>query len=894
MNPFARKNRGRHRKAADPTIDVVPEADDATDEQPRDKGRQSRRPQLRIQAMHRNLLVDDAGTWAYFFLGPKSWLCIDDDERNAAFSSFAHRLAYFTGSRIRFRGTSSPFDSNGWARALDEAHPAPAPGEERQPGDRTRLPDVEGAESFEDMMVKGQIRQQELGARAHAVAFAVRITERRLKETELVKIASTSPMAENEGVLDAIRRTLVSTTKEVAKPGMEGRSLDADELAWLIHASAGMGAPVPPVLIRGNRDGYWKSQVPGFTASVRATADDFAESTTVRTIRGAETFTNEVVVLHGVDNDPIDLDDRGRMPFLAWVQTLDYPVEFVCEFDLVPGRDRKASSERQRRVAKNIEEHYLEHDDDPPAAVLRGIVDARRIEDEVSNGDRVVSARADGYMLFAVTGLDKQDAADVADDLIATASEQQGMTLVKAFGQYASYRAFIPGEPMPFDVGLDTQMSLAMLAASYPHASNEAGDEVGAFIGPVAGGHSIFLLDPVGGSRNNKSNVIGIIADQGGGKSTLGGYQLYWNARLGNRAVGNDPSGMWKALVDIPSIDGRHLDLFDCKPGTLTPSLLVPEPRPGHYETVEEHEAACRAAEQERMSLTIDALRNLIPHLMLQSGIGGQIVNAIREAVTDVGGAYGMNPWDVVHKLRGQDDVGAQTARMLESAAKLRGGTLIFPPLFGETDGDYISGLMEQATLTIVTMKGISATAKSNTDRASWNEDQQQAVPLLDLAARFATRVVYSDKNPKCVANDEIGLTGGVGGGSFSQFLSRVQVDSRKWNALILLLGQNPGMFYKLAPEIANLLGQVWVGRLKKNVAQAALPMLGLEPGYRYEDIMTHLNPGQFLVRTWQDEHPVVTVDQETWDPAVLAALETNPYADDESRAHRRRMGVSL
>lgn len=883
--------RGKHRK---PKTDAEAQTPDLTDE-PEESRTATRGGLSIIGNPHRNLVVDRSGTWAWFLMGETSWLCIDDDRSSTTMSNFAHRLAGFTGHAIKFRVTSSPFDSYSWAKDIDSSSPAPDPAEPRTVGDRTRLADVEDGETFAEMLEATQIRQMELDARTHAVAFAVRLTIDRLDGKSLAKLFSPKPLPDNEGALEALRRKLGTFTKEVERQGIKGRPLSPDELAWLFHASAGMGAPVPPMLIKGVKDEWWKSQVAAFTAPVYATNAPFAGSTTVRTLRNGAQFTNHVVVLHAVDFGGRDLDDRSLMPFLAWPQTLDFAVEVVAEFELIPGREKKATAERNRRIGQSIEKHYLEHGEDAPRVVERGIERAREVEDEVTTGDRITSVRAHGHVLLAVHAETEDDALDLAKELTALASEQQDMTLVQGYGQYASYRAFIPSEPMPVAVGLDTEMSLRALATSVPHASVGAGDEFGAYMGPVHGGHDLFLMDFQGGSRANKSNVVAVIGEQGSGKSTFGGYALAWNARLGRRAVGNDPSGMWQNLCKVPWLrnDARHLDLFECKPGTLTPSLMVPDPRPGNYETTEEFDSAVEEARRERMQLTIDALRNLVPHALLTSVDGGRIVGALRQAVTDAGGHYGMNPWDVVNNLREQGGVGPEVAAQLEAASKLKGGTLIFPPLWGETDDDYIASLMEQATLTIVTMKGISHAAKSNTDRASWNEDQQQSVALLDLAGRFSTRVVYADKKPKVVWNDELGLTGGVGAGSFAQSMGRYLVDSRKWNACIGILGQNPGMFTRLDEEISNLLGQVWTFRLKKEVARAALPLIGLPDGYRYEEVIAGLDNGQALVSDWKDRNPVVTIDQGAWDKDLLAALDTNPERDNTVTVRGRRLGVS-
>jgi len=843
-----------------------------------------------------HLHVDRRGTWATYLLGDVSWLCILDEDSAGAMLSFGYRVSTLVGHTIRVRVTTSPFDTYSWAKALDEDHPAPPEDGNRKIGDFTRLPDREGADTFDSMSERMQRRMTDMGYRDHRVALSVRLTKKRLKKRDLLHVTSPVPLSEREGLLEELRVKLETITQTLAGDGMLARPVDEEELSWLFHSSIGMGAPVPPMLTAGNKNGYWRAQASAYTAPVSAYIDPIGASTTVQTIRQGEVFESHIAVQYASHIEtPRDLDNRSLMPWLAWSQTQPFPVEVVAEFDIIPGKDRQHASERHRRVGQSIQTEYLKHDDVPPARVQRGIDRALAMEDEVSSTNPLRSTRAVGHVLFAVYDADPRQAARNAAELAAAASKEQRITLVQPkMGQYASYRAFIPSEPIPFGPGqLDLEMNLEMFASSMPNASTSAGDAFGLPIGPVLGGHSQFLLDALGGSANDTSNVIAVVGDQGSGKSSFGGMVLAEMARLGNRSVGNDPSGMWERICMIPALrsDSRVLDLYECRPGTLMPSLLVPQAREENYDTPEEFEADVERAERQRMTLTIDALRRLVPYSLLDSRDGGMMVAAIREAVTDLGGAYGMNPWDVVDRLRKKGDIANMAAGQIEAATKLRGGALIFPPLFGEVNDDYIASLMEQATLTIVKMTGISITAQAGTNRAEWSEEQQQSDALLELASYFSMRVIYSDKLPKVVVNDELGLSGGAGGGAFKQLLSRVQVDSRKWNALVMLLAQNPSMLYQLDPQIANLLGQVWLGRMKKDAALASLKLAGLEEGYRFEDVINSLQQGQWLVRDWQNRKPIVTVDRDLWDEDLFNALNTTPSKSTRDRS-RARLGV--
>ena len=173
-----------------------------------------------IGSPHRNLLPTSRGLEAWFLAGGIPWFCLSDDARLSAMHRFGHTLASLylpdESVQIRWRLTGSPFDSAGWARRLDEAHPAPDPNVPRALLDRTRLPDPDpesGGQTFDEMLTAVQHRMGELGDRIPAVAFGVRITDRRMTENELVKMFRQTPLIEREGALEVHRQRLARVTE---------------------------------------------------------------------------------------------------------------------------------------------------------------------------------------------------------------------------------------------------------------------------------------------------------------------------------------------------------------------------------------------------------------------------------------------------------------------------------------------------------------------------------------------------------------------------------------------------------------------------------------------------------------------------------------------------------
>lgn len=852
-----------------------------------------------IGSPYRNLLVNKHGTWAWFLAGDKtSWLCPTDEKRATAMSRLAHIEASLVNphfrTRITWRLTGAPFDRGGWARRTDEERPAPDSDAALEPGARPRLPDPEEGQTFDEALTLIQERMGQLGSRVPAVAFGVLFSDRRMTENELVKMAQDEPLIEREGALEKDRLWLRRVTEVVAGQGLDARPLSAGELNWLIHASAAPGAPLPPMHLQA-------SDPETFGRSTTSVASPLGAATQVTALRGGRAFTHHVQVLHLKRlASPRDAMDRGLFPLLAWAQTLPFPVDVMCAQEFIDTETMKRTAQREGVRARSIDRAHHKNETIPEAAVARAITRSEQVMDEVGTGDRVTSVRSQGPVLFMVWGDTEEEAASRGAALQALASEQQGATLSHEFGQLALARSFIPGSPLATKEGPQIRVSLDAFGSFVPHASLTAGDtHRGQYMGPIYGSGDLFLLDGFKGASMNMSQVMAFLGGMGGGKSHTVGSMLAWHARLGVRCVANDPSGMMERLTHVSYLrnDSRHIGLGSVKPGTLTPGFLVPEPSRGNYATHDDYTQAVADAQFRRVQLTEGALRGLLPYqLVTSAAVGERVVELLRDAVADVGGDYGLNPWDVVGRLQREGPVGQRIAKSLEASTKFRGGALIFPPRDGEAPERYMKALMEQATLTVVSMQGLPMPPEAGLERSAWTDEQLQAVPVMRLAAELSNMVVYSDQDEKFIANDEAGLIGGQGAAEWGPLLSRYLADSRKWNALIAIIGQNPNMLTAINEEVANQLGQIWAFRMSEDAAAKVLRMMGLPAGYGFESMIVDLLPGEALVRDWNKRFPVVQVDIDAMDPELVAALDTNPDKTARRREDRyvRRLGVGV
>lgn len=870
MIPLLRRNKPatRDQDGADQQIEATPDA-------------------LALQAAHRHLALAPDGTWAFFVMSTVDWLHKTPEQRDAIIASQTHRWADLAGCRVWLRGTGAPFDYEAWAERVAREHPQVdgiAPGGGRR---RKRLADKPNARSFDDLLVAGQALALGLAARKSAVVLGVRFTTDKMTEHDLPDLLSKTELGDSRGLAEAARRKLATVTTAVTRDGFRAQPLAPKALEWLIHSSLGMGSDVPPVMLTATAKESWDAtKMPGFTAGVYATSSPYGLTTRLRTVRRSQIVDKHVAVLHADVIGDRDPQRGGIMPLLAWAQSLDQPVEWVAVFDVANGRTLKREAEYDRRKAINIAKHHLEHEDDPPAHIRQGIDRARQVEDEVTVGDRATACRMTGVLLFAVVGNTAEAACAEAEALTVTAAEQQSMALYHDFGQRESYRSFTPCEPVRM-TGHMTRWPAYFAGGAVPNASTSGGDPTGFPVGNIAGGHDLFLFDTHGGPARNRSGMALFVCDQGGGKSTAAGALADWTTNLGIPTICLDPSGPWARLTQMPHLkgDARHLDVSGMSPGAFAPSTLIADPPLASFDTTAEWQAACGDAGRERMDLIIDTLRDLLPYELVSGRDSGRLMASIETAVAKTGGEYGTNPWEYVDALARQGELGKEAAGILTAKAALKDGALIFPPRHRDVDDTAAARMLTSAMLTVVTMRDLVLPPKGATDRASWTRAQLASVPILNLGARFATRAVYQDRDPKAVFFDEMAVSTN-GGGSFATFCNRLSADSRKWNVFAAILAQNPATILGLDANIGNLAGSAWIGRMgDPGAARDALDLLRLPADSGYDMSILRLEQGEFLVRSWTGEVRRVVVDRSWWNQDLLDALDTTAggegqYAD--------------
>jgi hypothetical protein len=764
----------------------------------------------------------------------------DSEVRATILHAINLRWAELAGHRVHLIRDTRVTDHQSWARQFHEATPASL--------------STPGAMTFMDWLVGAQMRIAQQGLREPSTFLGVRVGKKADAKT---------------------RQAITQVTDVVGREGFDGHPMSPEALGLLVHSMTGFGAPVPDSLVQFCGDGWDNSEMGEFTNPVRAWAKPLDRTTTVSTVRDGQTYTHRVAVLEFGKMGERDGLDPARAPWMSAADALPFPVVFSAQLDVVSGPDLAKTAEFTRTRAESVAEHYKEHGQQPPPVTDRAIADARRIEDEIKDGEPEVAVRLGGTVYAAVTGETEEQADAHARALTAHYQQHQKIALHHGFGQYSNYRSFIPGEPVRGQ-GFVRVLPAYYLPTALPNMATRVGDGEGAYLGRC-GANAPFFFDPTYGPRHNGSGLIMLGGGLGVGKSHTLGTFVEIEALRQHRQVVVDGSGLLARLCELEHLQrhAQHIELAGAAPGTLNPYWLVPDPRREDYPTPVAHSQAMRDVAAERRELAIDTFLGLQHPDFVREG-RGRIVTAITRVVNRFGGGYAMNPWVIVRELENSTEpLEREVGANLRDSAGMKGAALIFPDdqLAARVSGQ----ALPDSVLTVITLRGMQI--PRTTDRRNWTNAERMAAPALHLVARYATLAMYADQRPKGVWVDEGALLSG-GEGSIRSFLARANLETRKTNTALGVVMQNPQAFLDVDPEIGNLVGAGFVGRTTDAGAIAAwMRMFGIAEGHGYEKVFRGLDKGagHFLHLDWEHNLDVVRIDG--WRPDLLEVLNTTPPA---------------
>ena len=825
--------------------------------------------ELEISEIAGHLTFTQSTVTAWYYLPEVRWAFRPDAEREALLSAISEQYAGLAGFRLHLRRTSRPFPADEWARTVDSFTAKP-------------LPDVGGATSWSDHLVAAQRHLLSVNHAEGQTYLGVTFARRSLGDTFSERILRMFGKGTTDGERRKLGRTVEQFDEVLNAFGMRGRRVTPKELEWLLFRSVAL-CMAPPGPLSPVTHGQWDSgDLLALTEQVERYRTPYGS--TVKLVNRMSGEERHVAVLSVGRMEPLEIPEKHE-PWMHFHERLPWPMELSSRIDILGSNSSFKNLEHRLRMIRSQQMDYAEHGIDAPPELERLAKRALVIGDEMTTGLPVESARAHGWHRIAVGGRTREECLERARRLIQLYSRELRISLQHPKNQDQLAREFIPGEPIA-NTGYVRRMPVKLLAAALPQAASTVGDRRGDLIGRTAGTcrRPVFLDLHFPMEVRERSGLGVLVAEPGGGKSTLMGALGYLNARRGVQVTLLDPSGPLARLCSMPELKpySRVLNLTGSEQGTLAPYALIPTPIRTEFPTGpagdREFEIAISNARAERRMLVQDIASMLVPPQVAKEA---STATLLRHAVRQVPAEETSTLDDVVACLQGLDDNGKELANLLLDTAEMPLALLFF----GRPPAHLLSA---DSALTVITMAGLRL-PDMKIEREYWSAEESLALPMLHTAHRLAVRRCYggSMSSRKMVGLDEAHFMEGWRSGR--SFLVRLARDSRKWNLAAFVASQNPRDILGL--DVQNLVSTVFVGRIAEDqeIASEALRLLRVPVHDGYEATLASLSQvdsssssrlgfREFVMRDVDGRVQKVRVDVSYVD-GLLDYLDTTPAA---------------
>ena len=825
--------------------------------------------ELEISEIAGHLTFTQSTVTAWYSLPEVRWAFRPDAEREALLSAISEQYAGLAGFRLHLRRTNRPFPADEWARTVDSHTAKP-------------LPDVSGATSWSDHLVAAQRHLLSVNHAEGQTYLGVTFARRSLGDTFSERILRMFGKGTTDGERRKLGRTVEQFDEVLNAFGMRGRRVSPQELEWLLFRSVAL-CMAPPGPLSPVSNGHWeRGDLLALTEQVERYRTPYGS--TVKLVNRMTGEERHVAVLSVGRMEPLEIPEKHE-PWMHFHERLPWPMELSSRIDILGSNSSFKNLEHRLRMIRSQQLDYAEHGIDAPPELERLAKRALVIGDEMTTGLPVESARAHGWHRIAVGGRTREECLERARRLIQLYSRELRISLQHPKNQDQLAREFIPGEPIA-NTGYVRRMPVKLLAAALPQAASTVGDRRGDLIGRTSGTcrRPVFLDLHFPMEVRERSGLGVLVAEPGGGKSTLMGALGYLNARRGVQVTLLDPSGPLARLCAMPELRpySRVLNLTGSEQGTLAPYALIPTPVRSEFATGaggdREYEIAVSNARAERRMLVQDICSMLVPPQVAKEA---STATLLRHAVRQVPAEETSTLDDVVACLQGLDDDGKELANLLLDTAEMPLALLFF----GRPPAHLLSA---DSALTVITMAGLRL-PDMKIEREYWSAEESLALPMLHTAHRLAVRRCYggSMASRKMVGLDEAHFMEGWRSGR--SFLVRLARDSRKWNLAAFVASQNPRDILGL--DVQNLVSTVFVGRIAEDqeIASEALRLLRVPVHDGYEATLASLSQAdtsssarlgfrEFVMRDVDGRVQKVRVDVSYVD-GLLEYLDTTPAA---------------
>lgn len=789
---------------------------------------------LALRGIDGCLTITRNGLRAWYRLGAQQWSWQSDDRRENLIRQIGDTYSALAGRTLHIRTVQRPYPIHQWAKALADDTPHPS---NRQAWGQ-HLVDVQrhlrgstfsDTETYVGVSLTVPHRGDRISSRARAKVDA-----------DLVRV-------------DAL----------MAFPGLDAVRAEQHEVEWLVHRSLGLGLPQPHTVVEGMTVPVETSELSMFTGTLDI--DPCPGKPYLRLVARAQRTGDAVPVerfatvltVGRMENVTIP---QTHLPWMAYADSLPFPVEWSAHVRLLSGREAAAAMQTRIDQVVDQEQQYIASSSvEVPPALRRTGEQARATADEIADGGTHAVARVDGRFHIGVTAASPAELEDRVNTVLNRYREYR-IELHRDPDQHGLHREFIPGEPAA-STAHRRRGKTELLAGALPHLSSTVGTRDGSYIGYTVGTSRRAVAWNLHHAMEvrERSGFTPVIGGLGSGKSVVVGSLAYDATLRGISTTIFDPSGPLARLARIPQIAdvSQHIDLLRSPPGTLSPYTAVPEPERANlvddeqligltgaeYDTKldEVLTDAKHLAARRRMQLATDTLRLLLPPEIRRARDASLIV---RSAVREVGGRHTASLMTVLQEIkRDPRDADHEIYDVLTDMSEFPSARLFFDVGYlADNRAARANQGHAEPTLLVFTLGGLTL-PEPDAEETNWSEDERISVPLLSLAANFASRRVYGRRmgERKVVVIDEAHALRRTPTGR--ALVERFARDSRKWNTRVLAASQKPSDLLSL--EAGGLIDECVIGGIEDPAeAAGALQLARIPTGLGYERAVATLALG--------------------------------------------------
>lgn len=809
---------------------------------------------LALRGVDGNVTVSRSGLRAWYRLGPQQWSWQGDERRENLIRQIGDTYSALAGRTVHLRTVQRPYPTHTWAKALAEDTPEPS---NRQ------------AWGEHLVQVQRHLRGSTFSDTETYIGVSVSVGHR----GSVIGARTRSRMDVELQRLD----TLLGT------PGMDAARATQTEVEWLVHRSIGIGLPEPRTMVDGLAVPVEASDMSLFTGTLDV--DPCPGRSYVRLVArpqrgGAGSSGTDTSGATGPGGTgpgatvPIEryltvltvgrMEDltipQTHLPWMAYAESLPFPVEWSAYFKVLSGTQAAAAMQsRIDQVVDQEQQYTVSSSVEVPPALRRTGEQARSTADEIADGGAHAVARIDGRWQLALVASSVRELEDRVNTTVGRYRDYR-IELHRDLDQYGLHREFVPGQGAS-STAHRRRGKTELVAAALPHLSSTVGTRDGSYIGYTVGTSRRAVAWNLHHAMEvrERSGFTPVIGGLGSGKSVVVGSLAYDATLRGISTTIFDPSGPLARLTRIPQIAdvSAHIDLLRAAPGTLSPYTAVPEPQREHlvdderliglvgdeYEATldEVHADAKYLAARRRMQLATDTLRLLLPPEIRRARDASLIV---RSAVRTVGGAPTASLGSVLDVIRADSrDADHEVHDVLRDMSEFPSARLFFDSGYmAENSTTKARTSMADPTLLVFTLGGLTL-PDPDAEETNWTEDERISVPLLSLAANYASRRVYGRRmgERKVVVIDEAHALRRTPAGR--ALVERFARDSRKWNTRVLAASQKPSDLLSL--EAGGLIDECVIGGIEDPAeATGALRLARIPTGLGYERAVATLALG--------------------------------------------------